>query len=425
MSVADHSGARFGVHPGSVTVHTVSLAALLSADGRRDPYPYYAELHRHGQLCRCEDPENRFDFVVHGFDAANKVMRDPTFRVMDADYPDRRSSPWRDHPALRTLLGSIFFTDGPDHQRVRRLLRQEFTPRRIAALEPAIVRLVDQRLDRMAELGAGGRPVDFMAEFALPLPSDVIGELLGVPEQDRAAFPRRVRAFGAILDLGTAMWRYLPRSNAAAVELTEYFTRLIAARRAEPRDDLVTALVRRQDDEELRDEELIANLLTMFNAGYVTTTHLIGNALTLLLDRPRLATALVAAPERLAPAIVEETLRYEPPTHFSIRWATTDADVDGIPIPAGSRILVLFGAANRDPTRFADPDVFDPTRPDNHSLSFGGGLHYCLGAALSRLEAQTALPQLLRRFPTLTLYDTPGDRTHLMLRGYDKLLVTL
>ncbi|HET9141146.1 cytochrome P450 [Actinophytocola sp.] len=422
MSVADYSGVRSG----AVAVHTVSLGALLSADGRRDPYPYYAELHRYGQICRCEDPENRFDFVVHGFDAANKVMRDPTFHVMDADHPDRRNSPWREHPALRTLLGSIFFTDGPDHVRVRRLFSQVFTPRRIAALEPAIVRLVNERLDRMAGLGRGGRPVDFMAEFALPLPSDVIGELLGVPEQDRAWFPQRVRSFGAILDLGTAMWRYLPRADAAATELTGYFTKLLAQRRAEPRDDLVTALVQRHDDDALpRDEELVANLLTMFNAGYVTTTHLIGNALTLLLDRPRLAAALVAGSQRIAAAVVEETLRYEPPTHFSIRWATADTEVDGIPVPEGSRILVLFGAANRDPARFADPDVFDPSRPDNHSLSFGGGLHYCLGAALSRLEAQVALPMVLRRFPDLALYDQPGERTHLMLRGYDSLLVTV
>jgi cytochrome P450 len=368
--------------------------------------------------------EHPFEFVVHGFDAASQVLRDPVFRVMDSDYPDRRAAPWQDHPALRTLLTSIFFTDGPDHTRVRRVFSSVFTARRIAKLEPAVARLIDQRLDRLAELGADGTPVDFMSEFALPLPSDVIGELLGVPEEDRAWFPERVRAFGAILDLGAGAWGYLKAADSAAAELTAYFVDLVAARRAHPQDDLISGLVQQQEAAALDDEALISNLVTMFNAGFVTTTHLIGNGLTLLLDQPDLWATLLAEPDRAA-GYVEEILRYEPPTHFSIRWATTDSEIAGIPVPANSRVLVLLGAANRDPRRFAEPDVFDPMRTDNQVLSFGGGVHYCLGVALSRLEGQLALPMVFRRFPHLALAGAPGTRDKLMLRGYDRLPVTV
>ncbi len=409
----------------SVTIPTVSLRPLLSRDGRRNPYPHYAELHRHGPVCRLTEDGLRFDIVVHGFEEANRVMRDPLFRVMDADYPDRREAAWRDHAALRTLIASIFFTDGPEHLRVRRLFSQVFTPRRIAALEPAVIRIINSRLDRLAESGSGGTPVDFMAEFALPIPADVIGELLGVPERDRPWFPDRVRAFGAILDLGTGTWRFLQAADQAATELREYFAELVARRRIEPKDDLISGLVQAQaDGAPMNDTELIANLLTMFNAGFVTTTHLIGNGLTLLLDRPELRTRLLEDQDR-APAYIEEILRYEPPTHFSIRWSTEDTELAGVPVPEGSRVLVLFGAANRDPSRFTDPDVFDPSRVDNQVLSFGGGLHYCLGAALSRLEGQLALPMVFRRFPGIRVAGEPGPRDKLMLRGYDSLPVVV
>lgn len=409
-----------------MTIPTVSLRPLLSRDGRQNPFPHYAALHKLGPVARLADDGLRFDIVVHGFEASNKVMRDPVFRVMDADYPDRREAAWRDHAALRTLIASIFFTDGPEHLRVRRLFSQVFTPRRIAALEPAVVRIINGRLDRLAELGSGGTPVDFMAEFALPIPADVIGELLGVPEEDRPWFPDRVRAFGAILDLGTGTWRFLQAADKAATELGEYFAELVARRRVEPADDLISGLVQAQSEgAPMTDAELIANLLTMFNAGFVTTTHLIGNGFTLLRDRPDLLATLLEDPASRAPACIEEILRYEPPTHFSIRWSTEDTELMGVPVPEGSRILVLFGAANRDPSRFADPDAFDPSRVDSQVLSFGGGLHYCLGAALSRLEGQLALPMVFQRFLDIRVAGELGPRDKLMLRGYDSLPVVV
>jgi cytochrome P450 len=406
------------------TVTTVSLRGLLSPRGRRDPYPFYAELHRNGPVCRLDGGRERFDLVVHGFDAVNTVLRDPSFRVMDAEHLDSRGVPWRGHAALRTLTSSIFFTDGPHARAVRRLFAQVFTPQRVAALGPAIVRITDTLLDRMAELGAAGGPVDFMAEFALPLPSNVIGELLGVPDEDRPWFPPRVRAIGAILDLGAAAWRDLPAADAAAVELTGYFTELVATRRARPGEDLVSALVAAQPEVGLSDEELVANLITLFNAGFVTTTHLIGNGLTLLLQRQDARDAVLGEPDRRA-AVIEEILRYEAIVQFGTRWAARDTELMGVPVAEGSRVLVLYGAANRDPARFTDPDTFDPTRHPNQHTSFGGGPHYCLGAALSRHEGAVALPRLLRRFPRLALAGPPGERATLTLRGYDSLPVTV
>lgn len=408
------------VHNGS----DISLGTLLSKEGRRDPNPFYAQLHRQGPVCVLTNPADRFDVVVHGYDAVHEALRDPALHVMTSDYPDRRGSErWRAHPALRVLVNSIFFTEGADHTRVRRLFSQAFSARRVAALEPAVERIVARRLDRFAELGAGGAPVDLLSEFALPVPSDVVGELLGVPEEDRDWFPPQVRAFGAILDLGAGVWRFQRAADKAAEALTGYFAELVAKRRVQPRDDLVSALVT-ADDVELHDDELVANLMTMYNGGFVTTTHLIGNSVRILLDDPAEKTRVLADPVR-ADGFVQEVLRCEPPTHFSIRFAAEDTEVAGVPVARDSRVLVLLGAANRDPGKFTDPDAFDPGRDEGQPLSFSAGIHYCLGAVLSKLEARLAVPMLLRRFPDLALAGDPGERTTLMLRGYESLPVTV
>jgi len=400
----------------------ISLGALLSKQGRRDPNPFYAELHRQGPVSVLTNPADRFDVVVHGYDAVHEALRDPALHVMTGDYPDRRGSRrWRAHPALRVLVNSIFFTEGDDHTRVRRLFSQAFSARRVAALEPAVERIVTRLLDRLATLGAGGTPVDLLAEFALPVPSDVVGELLGVPEDDREWFPARVRAFGAILDLGAGIWRFQQAADLAAEELTGYFAELVAKRRKEPRDDLVSALAAEGG---LDDDELVANLLTMYNGGFVTTTHLIGNSVRILLDDPAERARVLADPVRTE-GFVQEVLRYEPPTHFSIRWAADDTEIAGVPVAKDSRVLVLLGAANRDPRRFTDPDTFDPGRDEGQPLSFSAGIHYCLGAVLSKLEGRIAVPMLLRRFPDLALAGDPGERTTLMLRGYESLPVTV
>jgi len=402
------------------------MRALRSEEGRRDPFAFYAELHRHGPACRLDASVDGYDFVVHGYEAVERVLRDPVFRLLDSEYLDGTGVRWRDHPALRTLRDSLFFVNADTHRRMRGLFNQVFTARRVTALEPAIARLTNAALDRMAGLGSGGNSLDFMAEFAFPLPSDVMGELLGVPEEDRAWFRPRVLAIGAILELEGGTFRNIRAADAAATELRAYFADLVAKRRAEPREDLVSGLVSAQADnpDRLTDDELFSNLITVFNAGFVTTTHMFGNGLTLLLRRPDALARLRDRPE-VVTSYIEEIIRYAPTTNFVVRYAYEDTDIMGLPVPAGSSVVVALGAANRDPHRFPDPDAFDPLRPDVKPLTFGSGPHYCLGAALTRAEGRLAFPMLFERFPDLALAADPGVPWHLDLRGYDTLQVTV
>jgi cytochrome P450 len=398
-------------------VTTVSLAALHTEAGRRDPYPFYACLHEQGPICKVA-PGERYSFVVHGFEASSRVLKDSaTFKVAESSAPTG--------PAHAVFMSSMFFTNSPRHTRLRRRFNQAFTPRRINGLLPAIERLTGELLGQI-----GGRDrVDFMAEFAFPLPANVLGELLGVPEADRRWYRPRALALGALLELGASSQETLHAAEAAAHELTGYFAQLAAQRRAQPRDDLVSALVQalEADGAALSEEELIANLIVLFNAGFVTTTHLLGNGLTLLLEHPEQFARLGADPE-LAPSYVEEILRFELPTHFSVRWAAADAQVAGVTVPAGSWVLILLAAANRDPARFAAPDRFDPgrfsTAGGDQTLSFGAGAHYCLGAALARLEGVSALRALVERFPAIRLTEPAGIPRQLMLRGHEHLWVT-
>jgi cytochrome P450 len=403
----------------------VSLKQLLSADARRDPYPVYARLHEMGQAAAL-GPDDRHAAVVYGYDAADRVLRDPTFRVLDGAYLDRSDTSWRRHPAIRLLQESLFNANGADHARLRRPFSQYFTARRVANLEAAIVRITDTLLDRLAESAVDGAPVDFMDRFALPLPSAVIGEMLGVPEADLAWFPSTVRAFDAVLEIGQRPMRQILAANTATLKLQEYFTDLVAARRIQPRDDLVSVLAQFQRDNpgQLTEPELLANLIVLFNAGFRTTANLLGNGMALLLEHPAALAALRDDPG-LAPAYVEEILRLDPPVHFAVRFAAEDTETAGVPVAAGQSVVVLMGAANRDPRHFPDPDAFRPSRPDNHHLAFGVGPHYCLGALLGRAEGRLVLPRLLDRFPEPALAATPGDRYQLMLRGYDHLPVRL
>jgi cytochrome P450 len=403
----------------------VSLRELLDDRGRRDPYPFYARLHRQGEAVALE-ASDRFAVAVCGHAAASEVLRDPGFALLDADYLDRGSPGWRDHPALRILQGSVFNAGGDDHARMRRLFSHSMTAAQVADLEPMITRITDGLLDRLAESGSAGEPVDFMAGFAVPLPSDVIGELLGVPQRDRGRLLPQVRVFDAILELGQHSFRQIRAADAAALALVGYFAELLAARRAAPRDDLVSALARLQAEhpDEVGEAELLANLIVVFNAGFRTTANLLGNGLPVLAARPDALAELRADPS-LAPSYVEELLRFDPPVHFAVRRAAEDREIAGAPVRQGELVLILLAAANRDPRRFDDPDTFDPARADNHHLSFSAGPHYCLGAALGRAEGQIAFPRLLARFPELALAEPPAERLALMLRGYDRLPVRL
>ncbi len=397
------------------------LAGLLSGEGLDDPYPFYAALHELGPVSALPGHPS-YAALVNGYDAADRVLRHPAFRVVDSAYVEPVSPQWREHPVLAMLYGSMMFSNAPAHTRMRRLFQAVFTPRRVSALEPAIVELTGGLLDRMATLGSGGEPVDFMAEFAYLLPSGVVAALLGIPNSDLGWFRPRVERINDYLDVAGKTPEVLAAADAATVELSEYYADLIARRRTDPGDDLVTSLVQALDAEPtLSQDELISNLLVLFNASFVTTIHLLGNGVQVLLERPELGPDVVADPA----SYVEEVLRFDTSVQFVVRHATTDTEVAGVRLPAGRMVLVVLGAANRDPARYDRPDVVDLSRRDSKPLSFGAGPHYCLGAALARVEARLAFPMLLERFPGLTAGGPPVRNRQQFLRGYSRLPLTV
>ncbi|WP_018350577.1 cytochrome P450 [Longispora albida] len=400
-----------------------ALAALRDRSGCPDPNPLYQVLHQHGEVLELA-ADRQYSAVAVSYHACNQVLRDPVFQVVDAALMDRGSTRWRSSATLNAFMGSMLFSNGQDHSRVRRLFGQAFTPRRMAALEPAIAAITARHLDKLAELGADGAPVDFMLEFAFRVPSDVMGELVGLPEADREwYYPRALAIHGALELGGTGDPDVMRRADEATTELTGYFTDLVKERRAHPCDDLISSVIEAGEGL-ISEAELMANLVVLFNAGFVTTTHLLGNGLGQLFKEPQHLARLRAHP-KLAPAYVEEFLRFEPSIHFVARWAAEEAEVAGVRVPKGGGVLVLLGAGNRDPRKYEHPDLFDPDRTAAQPLSFSGGAHYCLGAALTRIEAGIVVPMLLERFPAIAPAVPLAGRTHLALRGYPALPVTL
>ncbi len=391
------------------------LTALASPDGRADPYPCYAALHELGEAV----PLGPETVIAVGYDAINSVLRDPGFRTSDAEIFARDFPDWQDHPVLVQGADWILNMNGAHHARVRSVIARAFTARRIAALEPAIAKMTDDLLDAMAKRDA----VEFMHDFAYLLPVTVICELIGIPEEDREGFRPVARDLTEIFELqGPGM---LPVTDAAAVELLAYFTGLAHKRRADPRDDLLSDLLALSDadDARLTGAELLHNLTLLLVAGFETTTNLLGNGLQIVLTQPDVGDAIRAGSVS-AGAFVEEVLRYDSPVQLTSRIAY-QTKVGGVAVGEGTEVVTLIGAGNRDPRRFAAPDTFDPLRTDGGPLSFGGGAHFCIGAALARLEGTVAFPRLLTRFPGIAPAGEPVRRDRLLLRGFDTLPVTL
>lgn len=403
-----------------------AIQTLRSEAGRNDPYPIYAELHANGAVNAIEQgADERYQFAVNGYDAVNEVLRDPAFLVTDGAMLERAGLRWREHPCQTALLTSMFFSNEPDHSRLRTLYNRAITPRRVDRLKEPIAAIVDRLLTRMAERGADGSPLDFMAEFALLMPGDVICELMGVPDENRAWFIDRTHIFADLLDLGAPSPALLKAGDEATVELTGYFADLVKQRQTDPRDDMISSFAEMLATDDAVDEsELLAGLITFFNAGFATTSHLLGNGLPKLIESPDLAQA-IGRSETAVAGFVEEILRRQPPTHLVVRVAAEERELAGVTIPAGSRLLILTGAGNVDPARFADPLTFDPYRPDNRPLTFGAGPHFCLGAALTRLEGQVAFPMIVERFPKLALAAGSTRTNRLTLSGYQTLPITV
>jgi cytochrome P450 len=379
---------------------------LMSPAGRADPFPLYAAAHRLGPVVAVTDAV----FLVVGYAAVNDVLRNPAFEI-----PTVPSG----QPALELMQRSILRANPPDHGRMRSLISQVFTPRRVAALQPAIEAAVDTLLDQLTD---DGPRVDFMDRFAFQLPVTVICELLGVPLADRHRFRPLASDLTAALELTSELDG---PADAAARELGEYFSQLVQNRRRAATDDLVGALVTAHDagDGRLSDEELLANLILLLVAGFETTTDLLGNGLAILLERPDVAAALRSGRIRTRD-FVEEVLRFDSPVQVTTRVARTGGlRVGGVPVDGD--LILLLGAANRDPALFAQPDRFDPARSGNKPLSFGAGAHICLGNNLARLEASVAFARLVDRFPAITAAGAAVRRDRLVLRGYQTLPIKL
>src|SRR5262245_17457044 len=395
------------------------LTALGTPEGRADPYPLYARLHDMGDVLEL-GPR---DIIVVGYDAINTVLRDPGFRVSDASTFDRNLPGWQANPVLVQGADWILNLNAPRHSRIRSLIARAFTPRRITGMQPAIASMADELLDAMADRGADGSAVEFMHDFAYLLPVTVICELIGIPEADRAGFRPLARDLAGIFELSDL--ESLPRINAAAVELLSYFTDLAACRRSDPRDDLLSDLLAISDaaDGRLTDAELLHNMTLLLVAGFETTTNLLGNGLQIVLDRPEYAES-VRVGSVPAAAFVEEVLRFDSPVQLTSRHCY-DTTIGGIQVSRQTEAMLMLGAGNRDPRRFAKPQTFYPSRSDGGPLSFGGGAHFCIGAALARLEGAVAFPRLFSRFPKIAQAGEPTRRDTLLLRGFDTLPVSV
>lgn len=435
----------------STTFDALSLSHLQREDVRANPYPFYEQL-------RSQDPvhwdEELGFWVLSRFSDIESLYLDERFsraqgllRGFDRLSVENQKTA---APVYHSFSKTVFYADPPYHTHLRGLMNNAFTPRRVEQLRPTIQRLVDELLD--AAHANGG--MDFIRDFAYPLPVMVIAELLGLPAQDRAKFKEWSDDLFAILGTMKKSPHLLERAAQSLAEMTDYVTALSRDRREQPRDDLLSALLAVADDDEplapphplpvsaadhssghlmrersaasaLTQDELVANVNILLSTGHETTTHLLGNGLLALLQNPGQMQKLKSDPSLLDSA-TEETLRYDNPVQITYRSAVADAELNGKLIRKGDLINTIIGSANRDPDRFKNPDMFDISRNEGRHLSFGLGIHYCIGAPLVKLEAEIAFETILRRFPDLALAtETLEWQEHPIFRGLKSLPVEL
>jgi cytochrome P450 len=347
-----------------------------------DPYPVYRQLRDHVPVYWSPQAST---WVLSRYDDVAAALIDPaTYSSASGIFP---TPPGVDMTQL--FLPMLIMSDPPRHTQLRHLVSKAFTPRRIAGVEARIQILVDDLLDQVSGAGTW----DFVSGFAGPLPAIVIADMLGVPREDRDRF----RTWSTTLIQSNPIRGEFGPGLDAAAALYEYFSTFLAERRAHPRDDLMTALVRAEvDGEHLSEEELLGFCLLLLIAGHETTTNLLSNSAVVLAQHPESRRQLADNPA-LVPAAVEELLRYDSPVQGLGRTLTRQVDLHGQPMKAGDTVLLLFGSANRDDHAFPDADRFDINRRPERQVAFGRGIHFCLGASLARLEARVALQALLAR----------------------------
>jgi cytochrome P450 len=383
----------------------------MSLDFIRDPYPTYHRLRR-------DNPMHRSPL---GLTMASRhadiafILRDARFGKDFAGRIKRTSGEKAlEEPVYQSMLRWMVSQNPPDHTRLRGLVVKAFSNRAVEDMRPRIQEIVDQTIDRVKTLGH----MDLIADFAFRLPVTVISEMLGIPDEDREMLFKGEGVGARLLDPVPLSRAELDAANAGTLAAAQYFQALFELRRRKPGNDLTTLLVQAEEEgSKLSNEELTANIILLYVAGHVTTVHFIGNALLALHRNPGQLELFKRNPS--LETAMDELLRYDSPVQVTGRTALEDVSVGDMEFKKGDTILCLLGAANRDPAVYADPDRLDITRESVRPLSFGGGVHYCLGAQLARIEAQTAIATLLRRLPNLTLDhpEAPDWRPTFVLRG--------
>jgi cytochrome P450 len=400
----------------------ISTEDVFAPETRRDPHPLYHQLRAEQPVAPL--PEGDGWILTRWADCA-AVLRDPKW----SSSPDHRPADSTGGPSIsedmsQVGMKTLLFLDPPDHTRLRRLVSKAFTPRRIEQLRGHVAEIMDELLSSVKP----GEPFDVVTAFAYPLPLIVICELMGVPLEDRHQFEGWSADATRLLD-GDIDEETMNKGIVAAMYFLNYFNGLFEQRRAEPRDDLLSGLIAVEEaGDVLTEEELRSIVLLLFLAGHETTVNLIGNGLFALMQHRDQWDRLCADPEGLAASAVEELLRFDGPVHVTGRVATDDLEVNGRTVPKQTEVVALLAAANRDPERFPDPDRLDIGREDNQHLTFSHGIHYCLGAALARLEGQVVFSTLAQRFPQMKLAVPAEDieyREHFVLRGLKALPVAV
>jgi cytochrome P450 len=377
------------------------LDVLRDPATKADPYPLYRSILERGPIVETTYGDH---LLTRHADCFN-VLRDARFSSNDQHKPAFpqiseliRQLGYEDLLGLLTRI--MLFADPPDHTRLRRLVSKAFTPKAIEAMRPRIAALVDDILD---DADAHGE-IEVVDDLAFRLPVTVISEMLGVPREDHEQLRAWTSAAVAALDPNDNVADLLPAADGLRAMRT-YFDGLVEVRRRDLGDDLLSGMIVAEDEgDHLSHDELLDTTLLLFAAGHETTVNLISGGMLNLLRHPAELQRLQADPSLINTA-VEELLRFGPPVQFTARTTTTDVEVAGKHLPAGSELIVMIAGANRDPAVFDEPDVLDIGREENRHLSFGGGIHLCLGAPLARVEGQEAIGRLVRRFPGLRLVD--------------------
>ena len=379
-----------------------------------DPYPAYAELRARGRVIRYE-PTDQW-LVPHHADVS-ALLRD---RRLGRTYQHRfthedfgRMPPPPEHEPFHTLNDhGMLDLEPPDHTRIRRLVSKAFTPRTVEQLKPYVANLAGELVDRLVEAGGG----DLLTDVAEPLPVAVIAEMLGIPEPDRAPLRPWSADICGMYELNPSE-ETAARAVRASVEFSDYLRELIAARRKEPGDDLISGLIAAHDEgDRLTEQEMISTAVLLLNAGHEATVNATVNGWYALFRNPGQLAAL-RADHSLIPSAIEELMRYDTPLQLFERWVLDDIEIDGTTIPKGAEIAMLFGSANHDPEVFAHPGRLDLTRKENPHISFSAGIHYCIGAPLARIELAASMTALLEKAPTLSLTAEPERNPNFVIRG--------